>query len=123
MPLGWNADVIDAGLSGVALMRSISCVTCRSNVSAGPRRSGRNVADASEIDTAFASTIEQQIGAIFVLPDPVFVNRRDELVTLAARHAVPTMYFGREFVATGLAKDDVLKFDVLYPALWMCRAF
>ena len=38
---------------------------------------------------------------MLVSPDPFFVNRRAQLVTLAARHALPVMYPVREFVDIG----------------------
>ena len=41
------------------------------------------------------------IAALSVAADPFFDTRRDKLVALAARHAVPTMYHFREFVAAG----------------------
>jgi putative ABC transport system substrate-binding protein len=55
----------------------------------------------SEIDTAFASLNQSHVGALVVSPDTFFFNRRNQLVALAERHAVPTMYFFREFVAAG----------------------
>jgi putative ABC transport system substrate-binding protein len=54
-----------------------------------------------EIDTAFASLVQQGAGALIVANDPFFVSRRDQLVELAARHTIPTMYFSREFTAAG----------------------
>jgi putative ABC transport system substrate-binding protein len=55
----------------------------------------------SEIDSAFASLVQLQAGALFVSPDPFFLIRREELVTLAARHAIPAIYEWREFAAAG----------------------
>jgi putative tryptophan/tyrosine transport system substrate-binding protein len=55
----------------------------------------------SEIDAAFASLAELHAGALVVGPDPVFFSRREQLLALASRHAVPVMYDWREFVATG----------------------
>jgi putative ABC transport system substrate-binding protein len=55
----------------------------------------------SEIDTAFATLAQLRAGALLVGPDPFFVNRREQLVVLASRHAVPAMYYWREAVAAG----------------------
>jgi putative tryptophan/tyrosine transport system substrate-binding protein len=54
-----------------------------------------------DFDAAFAAIIQQQAGALIVSADGFFASRRERLVALAARYAVPTMYFQREFVATG----------------------
>ena len=53
----------------------------------------------SEIDAAFASP--SQAGALLVGNDPFFMSRREQLVALAARYAVPAMYEWREFVTAG----------------------
>jgi putative ABC transport system substrate-binding protein len=55
----------------------------------------------SEIDTAFAALVRLQAGALVVQADPFFNSRREQLVALAARHAVPAIYEGRQFVASG----------------------
>ena len=55
----------------------------------------------SEIDAAFATLAQQQAGALVVSPDPFFLSRREQLVALAARHALPAIYEWREFAATG----------------------
>jgi putative tryptophan/tyrosine transport system substrate-binding protein len=55
----------------------------------------------SEIDAAFASLVQLHAGALLVGPDPFFTDRRDQLVALAARHAVPASYEWRESVAAG----------------------
>ena len=55
----------------------------------------------SEIDAAFASLVELQAGALVVQADPFFISRREQLVALASRHAVPAIYALREFTASG----------------------
>jgi putative tryptophan/tyrosine transport system substrate-binding protein len=54
-----------------------------------------------EIDVVFAQLVQKPGRALLVSPDPFFVNRRAQLVTLAARHALPVMYPVREFVDIG----------------------
>jgi putative ABC transport system substrate-binding protein len=54
-----------------------------------------------EIDAAFATLVQQRAGALLVGPGPFFVTRKDRLVALAARHAVPAMYFRRELAEAG----------------------
>jgi putative ABC transport system substrate-binding protein len=54
-----------------------------------------------EIDAAFASLIQLQAGALVVVGDPFFFSRREQIVALASRHAVPAFYQVREFVASG----------------------
>jgi putative ABC transport system substrate-binding protein len=57
-----------------------------------------------EIDTAFAAAIESRAGALLVGSDSFFDRRVDQIVALAARHAIPALYEGRDFaVAGGLA--------------------
>jgi putative ABC transport system substrate-binding protein len=55
----------------------------------------------SEIDAAFASLVQQQAGALVLSADPFFATRREQLVALAARHAVPAIYEFRTFATTG----------------------
>jgi len=55
----------------------------------------------SEIDTAFATLAQLRVGALMFSPDPFFVSRREQLVALASRDAVPTIYPWREAAAAG----------------------
>ncbi len=55
----------------------------------------------SEIDAAFASLVNLHAGALVVGNDPFFGSRREQLVALASRHAVPAIYGVRENVAAG----------------------
>jgi len=54
-----------------------------------------------EIDSAFATLLQLQAGALVVVPDPFFDSRREELVALASRHAVPAIYGFRQFAEAG----------------------
>jgi ABC-type uncharacterized transport system substrate-binding protein len=51
-----------------------------------------NASSESDIDAAFASLVQQQVGALLIGADAFFDSRRNQLVALAARHAVPTIY-------------------------------
>jgi putative ABC transport system substrate-binding protein len=55
----------------------------------------------SEIDAAFASLVQLQSGALLVGSDAFFNSRREQIVVLAARQAVPAIYEWREFAAAG----------------------
>jgi putative ABC transport system substrate-binding protein len=60
-----------------------------------------NARTESEIETAFATLIQQKARALMVGTDPLLLGQRDQIAGLAARHAIPTMYFLREFVQAG----------------------
>jgi putative tryptophan/tyrosine transport system substrate-binding protein len=55
----------------------------------------------SAIDAAFAGFVQLQAPALLVAPDPFFLSRREQLVALALRDAIPTVYPLREFAASG----------------------
>src|SRR5260221_6046302 len=55
----------------------------------------------TEIDAAFATLAQLHAGALAIHAEPYFTTRRDQLVALAGRHAVPAIYFFREFAAFG----------------------
>src|SRR6516162_5630323 len=54
-----------------------------------------------EIDAAFVSLVQARTRALLVGGDVFFNNRIERLIELAARHAIPTMYWYREFVVAG----------------------
>ena len=55
----------------------------------------------SDVDGAFATLAKRKAGALLVGADPFFTSRRDQIVALATRYAVPGSYGVREFVAIG----------------------
>jgi putative ABC transport system substrate-binding protein len=60
-----------------------------------------NATTERDIDTAFAAIVQRGVGALLVGNDPFFTDRRDQLVALAARYALPALYSLRESVAAG----------------------
>jgi len=54
-----------------------------------------------DIDAAFASLVQKRAEALLVITSVLFFNRRTQLVTLAARHAVPAIYWTRDFTDAG----------------------
>jgi len=60
-----------------------------------------NASGEHEINAAFATLVEQRIDTLQVSADPLFINKSDRLVELAAQYAVPTIYQYRESTAAG----------------------
>ena len=60
-----------------------------------------NASTPTEIDAAFATMRQQRAGALFVGADPFLSSRRQQIVALAARDAIPDMYTNREVVEEG----------------------
>jgi putative ABC transport system substrate-binding protein len=55
----------------------------------------------SDIDAPFATLVERHVGGLVVGADPFFFSRREQIVALAARHAVPAIYELREYTMAG----------------------
>jgi putative tryptophan/tyrosine transport system substrate-binding protein len=55
----------------------------------------------SDFDQIFATIVQERAAALFVSADPFLSSRREQLVALAAHHAIPTLYEIREFVEAG----------------------
>lgn len=55
----------------------------------------------NEIDNVFAAMKQMRANALVVASDPLFVTRRDQIVALATRHAIPASYPFREFPLSG----------------------
>jgi putative tryptophan/tyrosine transport system substrate-binding protein len=87
-------------------MNPDSPLTDLEDMRAAARAAGRQlvvlgIRNDQDFDTAFASLAQRGAGALVVGADPFFVSRRATLVALAARNAVPAIYFGREFTDAG----------------------
>ena len=55
----------------------------------------------SDLEAAFTTMVRRQIGALIVMPDPFFFDRLEQLIALAARYAMPTIYPWRKFTEYG----------------------
>ena len=60
-----------------------------------------NASNPDGIDAAFATLRQSRAGALLVAGDPFVSGRRQQIIALSARDAVPAMYFNREFVTEG----------------------
>jgi putative ABC transport system substrate-binding protein len=60
-----------------------------------------NASAEHDIDKAFGSMMQSRIGALVVGSDTFLSSRKQQLIMLAARHGIPTMYYEREFAAAG----------------------
>lgn len=60
-----------------------------------------NASSEPEINAAFASVKQLQAGAMLVAADPFFASRRDQIVSLATKYAIPAIYEQRAFTAAG----------------------
>jgi putative tryptophan/tyrosine transport system substrate-binding protein len=119
---GYNAFVNELGAKGLALLHdlvpsvatigilenpnnAISEQMTRDALAAAPvigLRAQVLKADTDrEIDAAFVSLVQARTGALLVANDAFFNNRIEQVVALAARHAIPTIYSFREFVVAG----------------------
>ena len=78
----------------------------KENIQTAARQIGRQIfiltaGKEAEIDTAFATLAERHAGGLVVQGDLIYTNRRDDLIALAARYAIPTIYMWSEFTAAG----------------------
>jgi putative ABC transport system substrate-binding protein len=119
---GFNAFATELGAKGLALLHELvpstaaigflvnsnnpaSEVTTRDVLAAAPVMGLKieilKAGTDREIDAAFVSLVQARTGALLVGADLFFNSRIEQIVALAARHAIPTMYSYREFVVAG----------------------
>ena len=60
-----------------------------------------NARNERDFDQAFATLLERRADALFVGGDPFFLTSRDEVVALAAHHAIPAIYNLRQYALAG----------------------
>jgi putative ABC transport system substrate-binding protein len=60
-----------------------------------------SVGSDDDLDRAYAELVQGRIEGLLVQSDPLFFNLRNQIVTLAARHALPAIFGRREYVAAG----------------------
>jgi putative ABC transport system substrate-binding protein len=60
-----------------------------------------NASTESQVDAAFTTIVQQKAEALIIGTDPFLLGQRDQLVRLASRYGIPTIYFAREFVEAG----------------------
>jgi putative tryptophan/tyrosine transport system substrate-binding protein len=87
-PNNWNTERIVGDMQEAAHTKGVQLPVLKA---------GRE----SEIDAAFTSLVELHAGALVVGGDPFFESRREQLVALAERYAVPAIYQWREFAVAG----------------------
>jgi len=77
-----------------------------SSVEAAARSIGQQIqvffaSDERTLEATFPRLAQSGVGALVVGADPFFNSRRDQLVTLTARYAIPAIYETREYVVAG----------------------
>jgi putative ABC transport system substrate-binding protein len=113
--------VPQAALIGILSNPSgLSVVGSMSDIQAAARSVGQeivilNVRTGEEIDAAFATAAARRVGALLVDISPAYSNRRDQIVALAERYAIPAIYENRGSVsAGGLMSYGARQSDVVY---------
>jgi ABC-type uncharacterized transport system substrate-binding protein len=60
-----------------------------------------NASSERDLDAVFATLVQQRVDALLVNNDAFFSSRHNQIVALAAHHAVPAIYYLRDFAAAG----------------------
>ncbi len=85
-PVAAESTIKDVQSGAAAIGRQIEVLTASTN---------------RDIDMAFASFRGKRADALMIGADPLFIDRRVQFATLAARHALPAIYTSREFAEAG----------------------
>jgi putative ABC transport system substrate-binding protein len=93
-----SSEVDLSQLQSVARSKGLELVVLRANTD-------------RDIEAAFAALVQKHAEALLIEPDVFFLDRREQLVALAARHAIPAVYSRREYAAIGglMSYGTVLK--------------
>jgi ABC-type uncharacterized transport system substrate-binding protein len=83
-----SSEVDLSQLQSVARSKGLELVVLRANTD-------------RDIEAAFAALVQKHAEALLIEPDVFFLDRREQLVALAARHAIPAVYSRREYAAIG----------------------
>jgi putative tryptophan/tyrosine transport system substrate-binding protein len=76
-----------------------------------------NVSNERDIDRFFATLAQSQVSALFLTADILFARHMQQIVALAADHAIPAMYFNRQYtVAGGLMSYGISSVDAFRQA-------
>ena len=67
-----------------------------------------------DLEVAFTTMVQRRAGALLVKPDPFFIYRRERLVALAARYAMPAIYSLPVFAEVGGLMSYGVSFVDLY---------
>jgi putative ABC transport system substrate-binding protein len=107
--LGLLLEIVPPATGGIALLLNHTNTNAESQsteVKQAARALGLqlhivNASSEDEFDPAFATIAQTGAGALLVAGDPFYFSRREKLVALAARHAIPTMYDFRAYAEAG----------------------
>jgi putative tryptophan/tyrosine transport system substrate-binding protein len=85
-PFITESFVAELQTAASAIGRQIEVVAARTN---------------GDIDSAFATLVQNRVDALLISPDALFVTRRVQIIMLAVRHTLPALYHRRELAEAG----------------------
>ena len=107
--LGLLREIVPQATGGIAVLLNHTNTNAESQLTE-VKQAGRalglqlhivNASSEGEFDPAFAAIAQTGAGALLVAGDPFYFSRREKLVALAARQAIPTMYDFRAYAEAG----------------------